>query len=309
MSEISAIPPPDTSPDKATPVPAPPSPPSVKTLKSWAPLYLKKTDATISQLSKIFSTSRGTDTLLLTICYTSLLASNLLSRISLSRIERLSRQLIESAISLPPNTTVFIDTSAIPPSRLLITSQRLKALSELISDFRIFTRLWGLLGIWKWGKSVLLNLQEEGDKDLTAKRIEAAQVVVNVAYQYLENGAYLSSKGILNWSKEQQGKAWVWSSRFWMMHVGLDFWRLGREWMLRRSKGKGKVVDGGVTNVGEEEWKVKWRREMVVNMAYAPLTIHWSLEEGLVNEFWVGLLGSIAGITGSRELWKQSGKI
>jgi len=144
---------------------------------------------------------------------------------------------------------------------------------------------------------------------LTAKRIEAAQVVVNVAYQYLENGAYLSSKGVLGWSKEQQGRAWVWSSRYWMMHVGLDFWRLGREWRLRRNKGKGKVADNGVTNVGEEEWKARWRREMVVNMAYVPLTIHWSLEEGLVNDFWVGLLGSIAGITGSRELWKQNGKI
>ncbi|KUJ22018.1 uncharacterized protein LY89DRAFT_638147 [Mollisia scopiformis] len=307
MSEIAAIPAPDTSPEKAIPVPAPPSPPSIKTLKSWAPLYLKKTDATISQLSKILSTPSGTDTLLLTLGYGSLLTSNVLARLSLSRIQRLSRQLIESAISLPPNTTVIIDTSSIPPSRLLITSQRLKALSDLISDFRIFARLWGLLGIWKWGKKVLLDLQKEGDKDWTAKRIEAAQVIVNLAYQYLENGAYLSSKGVLGWSKEQQGKAWLWSSRFWVMHVGLDFWRLGREWTMRRNKGKGKEVDHGVISQSEQEWKARWRREMVLNMAWAPLTVHWSLEQGLVSDFWVGVLGTVAGITGLRELWKQSG--
>lgn len=153
---------------------------------------------------------------------------------------------------------------------------------------------------------MLLDLQEEGDKDWTAKRIEAAQVAVNLAYQYLENGAYLSSKGVLGWSKEKQGRAWIWSSRFWMMHVGLDFWRLGREWAIRRSKGKGKAVDDGVLSQNEQEWKAKWRRELVVNMAWAPLTLHWSLEEGLVEEFWVGVLGSVAGVSGLSVLWKQA---
>lgn len=163
--------------------------------------------------------------------------------------------------------------------------------------------------MWKWGKRVLLDLWEDGgEKDWVGKRIEAVQVIVNVLFQYLENGAYLSSKGVLGWDKEKQNRAWAWSSRFWAMHVGLDFWRLGREWVKRREKGKGKEVDDGVVDVGEEEWKAKWRREMVVNMAWAPLTLHWSVEKGLVSEFWVGVFGSVAGITGARELWKQSGK-
>lgn len=154
-----------------------------------------------------------------------------------------------------------------------------------------------------------MDLREEGGgTDWIGKRIEAAQVVVNVLFQYLENGAYLSSKGVLGWDKEKQNWAWAWSSRFWVMHVGLDFWRLGREWAKRREKGKGKQVGGGVVDVEKDEWKAKWRREMVVNMAWAPLTLHWSVEQGLVSEFWVGVLGSVAGITGARELWKQSGK-
>jgi len=92
------------------------------------------------------------------------------------------------------------------------------------------------------------------------------------------------------------------------MHVGLDFWRLGREWVIRRNKGKGKEVDDEIVNQGQEEWKAKWRKEMVVNMAWAPLTVHWSLEQGLVGDFWVGVLGSIAGIARTRVLWKQAGK-
>ena len=128
---------------------------------------------------------------------------------------------------------------------------------------------------------------------------------MNIFYQYLENGAYLSSKGVLGWSKEKQGKAWVWSSRFWMAHVGLDLLRLGHELRKRRRRVEEVERTGGVVDEQVERGiREKWRRELVVNLAYAPLTVHWSLEKGLVNEFWVGLLGSVAGITGFREAWK-----
>jgi hypothetical protein len=136
--------------------------------------------------------------------------------------------------------------------------------------------------------------------------VSYAQVVVNIAYQFLENYAYLSSKGVLGWSSEKQNRAYVWSSRFWVAHVGLDFVRLFHENIMRRNKkGKGKE---GVEDLAETAWRMKWRKEIVVNMAWAPLTAHWSLEQGLVSDFWVGLLGSVAGITGLRELWKNTGK-
>jgi hypothetical protein len=313
MADLPGIPPLETSPDKVLPLPkpsTPPSRPSFQTLQSWAPLYLKKTDLTISHLSKILSTPSGTDTVLLTICYTSLLTSSVLSSISLARIHRLALETIEKAISLPPNTTVIIDThnSRIPTSRLLVTAQRLKALSSLISDFRIFVRLWGLLGIWNWGKAVM----NTPPKDLFIRRIAQLQVLVNVFYQYLENYAYLSSKGVLGWSPEKQNKAWIWSSRFWMAHVGLDFLRLAREYAVREERGTDdeRRKDGGHgavrTDRGEREWWTKWRREMLVNGAWAPLTLHWSLEKGILGDFGVGVFGSVAGVVRFRELWKNT---
>jgi hypothetical protein len=297
MSEIQGLPPTDASPEKAIPLPTPTPPPvpSLQTLRRWLPLYLSKTDATISHLSRILSTPSGTDTFLLTLCYTSLLTSSVLSSISIHRIHAAARQLISQAISLPPNTTLIIDTSSLPPSRLLISSTRLKALSDLISDFRIFVRLWGLLSIYRWGKSVY----NSPPTDALIRRIKYTQVVSNIVFQYLENRAYLASKGVLGWGKEKQTQAWVWSSRFWMLHVVLEFVRLWRESRLRSVKGKDKEGD-------ENEWKAKWRREMVVNLAYAPLTLHWSLEQGLVDDFWVGLLGSVAGVAGLREFWKTT---
>jgi hypothetical protein len=303
MSEISGLPPSNTTPEKAIPLPpdTPQPVPSLQTLRSWLPLYLSKTDRTIDRLSKLLSTPSGTDTFLCTLCYSSLLTSTVLSSISLHRIHSAALQLIEKAISLPPNTTVIIDTSSIPSSKLLITAQRLNALSSLISDFRIFARLWGLLGIWKWGKRVLENPPE----DSVLRSVSYAQVVVNIAYQYLENYAYLSSKGVLGWSTEKQNRAYIWSSRFWVAHVGLDFVRLYHEAAKRRNKGKGKE---GVENLEETAWRAKWRREMVSNAAWAPLTLHWSLEQGLVGDFWIGVFGSVAGMTGLRERWKDTEK-
>lgn len=144
------------------------------------------------------------------------------------------------------------------------------------------------------------------------RRIVYSQVAVNILYQYLENGAYLASKGVMGWSTEKQNKAWVWSSRFWMAHVVLDFGRLYREWTLRKQRGteEERRTDGPkgdvITERGEEEWRASWTKEMVVNLAYAPLTLHWSLEKGLVGDFWVGLLGSVAGVLGLGTLWKNT---
>jgi len=143
-------------------------------------------------------------------------------------------------------------------------------------------------------------------KDAVQRNLAWAQVLVNIFYQILENGAYLASKGVLGWDEKKQTRAWVWSSRFWAAHVGFDFGRLGYDFYMRRkaaSKAKETKKEGGV--LGAEEVRA-WRREMAVNLAYAPLTVHWSLEEGLVSDLWVGLLGSVAGVVGFRELWKNT---
>jgi hypothetical protein len=86
----------------------------------------------------------------------------------------------------------------------------------------------------------------------------------------------------------------------------MDFVRLGREVVLRREREKG--VDEA-EDLEEKKWKETWRRQFLVNAAWAPLTMHWSLESGLVSEFWVGVFGSVAGGAGLIQRWKDAGKI
>lgn len=138
------------------------------------------------------------------------------------------------------------------------------------------------------------------EKDGLLRGISYAQVFVNTCFQALENGAYLSSKGIMSWNPEKQNKAWLWSCRFWVAHVGLDFWRLYHEYQIRRSK-----VDA-VEEKEDKKWLANWRKEMLVNTGFAPLTLHWSLENGLLGDFGVGVCGSVAAISSLRVLWKAA---
>lgn len=112
-----------------------------------------------------------------------------------------------------------------------------------------------------------------------------------------------------------------------MAHVGLEGARLGREWVLshqrklvaqRREfldrKNKKAQVDGAIVELkGEKEEKVaereeeaRWWREVGVNAAYAPMTVHWSVEEGIWGEGSVGALGIVAGMLGIREAWRKT---
>jgi Peroxisomal biogenesis factor 11 (PEX11) len=224
----------------------------------------------------------------------------------LSQLDRLSRRRLEKTAlavaaqvdgNLLPGETLIATISQDPGSRLVHASKRLRALADLIADIRAFLRVWGTLGIWSWGSEVL----KEPPKDKVLKWITWMQIGANVAYQYLENGAYLAQHGILGLDEQKQMRWWVWSSRFWMAHVVLDFGRLWREKMTREVDKE--CEDWEAQHLKREE---KWWRDTYVNAAYAPLTLHWSLEGGAVGETWVGILGSIAGILGFREMWRST---
>lgn len=149
-------------------------------------------------------------------------------------------------------------------------------------------------------------------EDRTLVRITLAQVGVNILYQVLEHVAYLGQHGIIRRSERQQARDWVWSSRFWAAHVLLEFvrlWRVRALWDRKDAEDKSK--EEGMEK--EKEAKIKrkeevdaWWRGLLMNVCYAPMTIHWSVESGTMSDEWVGLLGAIAGGIGLKELWKKT---
>ncbi|CUS09759.1 unnamed protein product [Tuber aestivum] len=167
----------------------------------------------------------------------------------------------------------------LPPSALSSTRSariNIPKLTSLISDIRMFMRLWGLVGIYTWGLSTLSASRPSP--------IEIAQVFANTCFQICENVAYLSSHGIVRIRKKTEGQLWLWSSRFWMAHVALEFVRL---------------FGGGRRGKG-------WERALLSNCAYAPLTVHYSVEGGTISPEAIATCGSVAAVIGLQNEWRKT---
>ncbi|KAK3340356.1 hypothetical protein B0H65DRAFT_256296 [Neurospora tetraspora] len=273
---------------------------------------LYASDAFLARLNKCLSTPTGIDTVLLLLCYTSKFAGSILGVLSRSILQRSLREwLAVIAGAVPPGATtaVVVDSktaAAVAPAaaRALVHAKRLNALSTLLSEARTMTRLWALVGMYFWGKGIFAkavavwrakrsnsSISEKEQEQLpstTETAISLLQFSLCVALQVLENGAYLSSKGVLGWQPARIGKAYLWSARFWAAYVGIE---IGRSLALEP----------------KEKWKEdSWKGNLAKNLAWAPLTVHWSSEKGLVSEMVVGLLGSIPGLVQMRELWAST---
>lgn len=254
---------------------------------------------------RILSTSAGTDTFLLTVNYALLTLTATLDMYSRRRVRQTALAVAEKAsAALLPGETLIATITEDSSSRLGRASERLHALTGLISDFRVFARLWGLLRIWEWGADVWNNPPADG----VLKMLVWGQVIMNVAYQWLENGAYLAQHGVLGWSEARQAKAWLWSSRFWAAHIVLEFGRLlrVRAMSLRDAEAKSDSTQEKEAKIARIGSGRSWWRQVYVNAAYAPLTVHWSLESGIMGDLSVGVLGSVAGLIGLQKLWNET---
>ncbi|KAI1374635.1 hypothetical protein F4677DRAFT_425643 [Hypoxylon crocopeplum] len=307
----------------STPTPAPkPKPFPLRAVLAAAP---SNVDAFLAHTQRVLQTPQGIDTALLFLCYTSRLAASSLEALTRPAIARSARQLLALAASLPPSATLVFTAKAFPSSgavAVLALAKRLRAFSALLSDARTFLRLWGLLNMYFWARRLVLKARQDKldgkngtGADKKEDRIETGiswlQLSTCVVFQALENGAYLSSKGVLGWSAAAQRRAGLWSARFWAAFVGAEVARLLYEARKRGRRTRAEKFAGGAKTAAdvqrdEAEWTDAWRKSLARNLAWAPLTVHWSLEDGLLGEMAVGALASIPGVIQMRDLWRRT---
>jgi hypothetical protein len=295
--------------DLSSGTPIPHSTPPSSSLPS-KPILLspKSLDTFLSHLHRCLSTPSGIDTVLLFLCYTSRLSSSLLTALSTRALHRSAADWI-ALISASRGTTVLLSPTAtkrpLTAAATLLLAQRLKNLSGLLSEARTILRLWGLLGMYFWAKRLVSQTlssfrpKSSSEKDGAAGGptalelgISYAQLATCVVFQALENGAYLSSKGVLGWSPAKQAWAGKWSARFWGLYVGIELGKLAAE----------RVAGGRRDEVGA----ARWRSAFVRNLAWAPLTVHWGSDKGVVSDWMVGALASVPGIIQMGELWRET---
>ena len=118
-------------------------------------------------------------------------------------------------------------------------------------------------------------------------------------YFPLENAAYLASHSIIPMTKRTETDLWLLSSRFWMAHVVLELIRLYREQQISR-KGK-DAAEKGYSGT----WDRKWWGELIMNLAYAPQTLHWSIEKGVFRDIAVAYFGIVAALTSIYLAWRN----
>lgn len=296
----------------STTPPKTPSSPITSLLSS----HLSTANDAVAHLQRILSTTSGVDTSLLLLGYGSnFLQAQLAKLLELRLVVLADRVATETAKtasrSLNPGETL-IATLSLPAStsRLADVQQGLKTFSGTCSDIRAFMRLWGLLGIWAWGK----RLASSGEpQDGLLKVCAYVQLLANGMYLINEHPVYLAGKGILrgpSFTAARIKRGYKSALQWFAVHVTFEFIRLFRTWQLRREKEQ-KMARQEKEESAEEKKKSQdelrlWWKSFLVYSAYAPLCAHWASETGFLGEGWVGFLGMCAGMVGLREAWRQT---
>ncbi|CAO2655211.1 Nn.00g102750.m01.CDS01 [Neocucurbitaria sp. VM-36] len=288
----------------------------------------RSTDRNLIRLSKLLSTPSGTDVLLCTTSYTLTLLHALLSRLLEKKLANIATDIAEKAdgILLPGETLIATLPAPTSTKVLAQTVGSSKALASTIADYRIFVRMWGLLGMYTWARATYADVLplDASRKEKILRGLTWAAIASCVGFQTLENGAYLSSKGALtsaSWTgdvgKARENTWWIWSSRFWAAYVGVELVRLG---VMRFYDSPDPSKTVAVDEDGEKESKIRkeerrrqdklenwlWWKDLASNVAYAPMTLHWSMEEGLLSDWGVGACGMVAGGALLADAWRRT---
>lgn len=271
-------------------------------------------DALLARLHRCLQTRAGADVVLLFLTYFTRLTGAVLEDLARGALRHNARKLISLALTLPPSTTVTFSNKVVasPFAALgLALSARLKAMSGVLTEVRTFGRLFGLLGLYFAAKKFIMSrlapADPEKNQDAKAERtfdtlVSAAQIISLISFQATENVAYLASKKVLPFTPATQGKLAQWSVRSWAMYIGMELGRLLVDRQRRVSAAGGKLT------TKDAEWSANWKKEFTGNLAWAPLTIHWStLPKGLgLNELAVSLLAFYPACGAMKDLWKAN---
>ncbi|KJZ68881.1 hypothetical protein HIM_11725 [Hirsutella minnesotensis 3608] len=271
-----------------------------------------RADAFIAHLQRCLQSRAGADAVLLFLCYSFRLGGSVLETLSRPILRLSARRLVAAAFKLPPATTVVL--SATPPhpplaALALRLGGRFKAMAAMISETRTMGRLWGLLGLYFAAKRLVLKTcsanqesnksektQDEADR-LFDTLLAYAQVVSLIVFQGAENLSYLGGKKVLPFPAATQGRLSLISVRSWGLYVGMEVSRL----LIERSR----RVSSGVAAT-DVRWMADWRRRFLRNLAWAPLTVHWSTPNGILPDLMVSLLAAYPATCGMLDLWRDT---
>lgn len=251
---------------------------------------------------KVLASSATVDANLYFICYFTLLLSSILNnkheikKFLLSRRNQL-REVINRFYIRSLGKPLFVkredseekvaeaqEAAAPAKSNLAV---HLKQISSYIADVRIFNRLTDSIKYMPW---IIDEFTSLASSSLPVPRfdrfINFAQSINCLVLELLENAGWLTDH---NWVGTNDNNYWcietyIWCSRVWGAYLVIEIIELVRR--TPRSK-----------------WNKDWRISMFQQLIQVPLVLHWSMYEGCLSPFWVGVCGSGASWHGFKKLW------
>ncbi|KAI8916115.1 peroxisomal biogenesis factor 11 [Gorgonomyces haynaldii] len=169
-----------------------------------------------------------------------------------------------------------------------------------VSDFRILLRYYGLLPLVQW----ILYTEKNPSPNPLMQTIIRLQNVSNLIYYPLEHTYWLALHKVIDLSDETRDKIGMWSCRFWALYVVLYFYQLYEEYKDLKRKELKKLDDKQIKQLKDE--KENLVVNTVINAAYFPLTVHWSLEKSSFPDIGVGIFGTIASVFQIYAAWKST---
>lgn len=177
---------------------------------------------------------------------------------------------------------------------------RMLNFSNPIADTRILLRYYGLIPLYQWIK----YSEEYPAPSKKLQWIIRLQNLVNVLYYPLEHLYWLGAHSVIPISPQTRDKIGMWSCRFWASYVILYFYQLFEEFKMLQQKKLPKPTLEELKVIQSEQRVLLLNT--VVNSAYFPLTVHWSLEKSSLSDLGVGVFGTIAAIGQIILAWKAS---
>ncbi|CVK95753.1 uncharacterized protein FMAN_13695 [Fusarium mangiferae] len=276
---------------------------------------LKKLDAFISHLNRLMHTRESHDALILFLAYAAHFVATALETPIPGRLKNWLLRLSEILVRIvPPRLLSFLSAMSISPMKGPLSANkpliadRFRALSNILDDWQIITRLWGLLATWADAKEFLTNLASENESEekksnprryLALTAIKATYILGLFGYYGTENLAWLTRRGVFKWSEKTESKLMVWSLKFWGVYVMSGMAQL----LYDRYESKRTGDDQ------DEEARREWRRNFVHLFLYGPLTVHWIREGGLFPETIASFLAAYTEFITVRGLWKETAEV
>ncbi|EMG47023.1 hypothetical protein G210_2696 [Candida maltosa Xu316] len=165
----------------------------------------------------------------------------------------------------------------------------LKKINSYLADIRIFNRLTDSIKYMPWLIDEYHALTSPSSSVPKLDRyVNVIQALNCIVLELLENAGWLTDH---DWVGTNDNPWWsfetyIWCCRVWGVYLVIEIIEI-----IRRTP--------------VAKWNKSWRINLFKNVIQIPLVLHWSLRDGCLTPFWVGVCGSGASWWNFKDMWSS----